>query len=76
STPAGVLNVLFGRRQTAGDPLSRHENVRMAPLTGSIAPVERIISPTSSPLKSPHLDLGGTAPVLAFADSARRASLV
>jgi aminobutyraldehyde dehydrogenase len=35
--PAGVLNVLFGRGKTVGDPLTGHEKVRMVSLTGSIA---------------------------------------
>lgn len=35
--PAGVINVLFGRGKTVGDPLTGHPKVRMVSLTGSIA---------------------------------------
>ncbi len=32
--PAGVINVLFGRGKTVGDPLTGHPKVRMVSLTG------------------------------------------
>lgn len=34
--PPGVLNILFGRGQTVGNPLVSHPKVRMVSLTGSI----------------------------------------
>lgn len=67
--PAGVLNVLFGRGQTVGDPLTSHEKVRMVSLTGSIATGEHIISRTASSIKRTHMELGGKAPVLVFDDA-------
>ncbi|WP_256744394.1 aldehyde dehydrogenase family protein, partial [Cronobacter sakazakii] len=67
--PAGVLNVLFGRGQTVGDPLTNHEKVRMVSLTGSIATGEHIISRTASSIKRTHMELGGKAPVLVFDDA-------
>ncbi|EPD6683780.1 aminobutyraldehyde dehydrogenase [Cronobacter sakazakii] len=67
--PAGVLNVLFGRGQTVGDPLTSHEKVRMVSLTGSIATGEHIISRTASTIKRTHMELGGKAPVLVFDDA-------
>ncbi|KAB1490593.1 aminobutyraldehyde dehydrogenase [Cronobacter sakazakii] len=67
--PAGVLNVLFGRGQTVGDPLTSHEKVRMVSLTGSIATGEHIISRTASFIKRTHMELGGKAPVLVFDDA-------
>ncbi|EOY5416456.1 aminobutyraldehyde dehydrogenase [Cronobacter turicensis] len=67
--PAGVLNVLFGRGQTVGDPLTGHEKVRMVSLTGSIATGEHIISRTASSIKRTHMELGGKAPVLVFDDA-------
>ncbi|MCZ5975532.1 aldehyde dehydrogenase family protein, partial [Escherichia coli] len=45
--PAGVINVLFGRGKTVGDPLTGHPKVRMVSLTGSIASGEHIISHTA-----------------------------
>ncbi|ELY2615982.1 aminobutyraldehyde dehydrogenase [Cronobacter sakazakii] len=67
--PAGVLNVLFGRGKTVGDPLTSHEKVRMVSLTGSIATGEHIISRTASSIKRTHMELGGKAPVLVFDDA-------
>ncbi|EKC6209357.1 aminobutyraldehyde dehydrogenase [Cronobacter sakazakii] len=67
--PAGVLNVLFGRGQTVGYPLTSHEKVRMVSLTGSIATGEHIISRTASSIKRTHMELGGKAPVLVFDDA-------
>jgi len=67
--PAGVLNVLFGRGQTVGDPLTGHEKVRMVSLTGSIATGEHIISHTASSVKRTHMELGGKAPVIVFDDA-------
>ena len=67
--PPGVLNVLFGRGKTVGDPLTGHEKVRMVSLTGSIATGEHIISHTASSIKRTHMELGGKAPVIVFADA-------
>ncbi len=57
--PPGVLNVLFGRGKTVGDPLTGHEKVRMVSLTGSIATGEHIIGHTASSVKRTHMELGG-----------------
>jgi aminobutyraldehyde dehydrogenase len=67
--PAGVLNVLFGRGKTVGDPLTGHEKVRMVSLTGSIATGEHIISHTAPSIKRTHMELGGKAPVIVFDDA-------
>ncbi|MBS1204184.1 MAG: gamma-aminobutyraldehyde dehydrogenase [Proteobacteria bacterium] len=67
--PAGVLNVLFGRGQTVGDPLTSHEKVRMVSLTGSISTGEHIIGHTASSIKRTHMELGGKAPVIVFDDA-------
>ncbi len=67
--PAGVLNVLFGRGKTVGDPLTGHEKVRMVSLTGSIATGEHIICHTASSIKRTHMELGGKAPVIVFDDA-------
>jgi aminobutyraldehyde dehydrogenase len=67
--PPGVLNVLFGRGKTVGDPLTGHEKVRMVSLTGSIATGEHIISHTASSIKRTHMELGGKAPVIVFDDA-------
>jgi len=67
--PAGVINVLFGRGKTVGDPLTGHKKVRMVSLTGSIATGQHIISHTASSVKRTHMELGGKAPVIVFDDA-------
>ena len=67
--PAGVLNILFGRGSTVGDPLTGHEKVRMVSLTGSIATGEHIIGHTAATIKRTHMELGGKAPVIVFDDA-------
>lgn len=67
--PAGVLNVLFGRGKTVGDPLTGHNKVRMVSLTGSIATGEHIIAHTASSIKRTHMELGGKAPMIVFDDA-------
>ncbi|WP_312686492.1 aminobutyraldehyde dehydrogenase [Kosakonia sp.] len=67
--PAGVLNVLFGRGKTVGDPLTGHQKVRMVSLTGSIATGEHIIAHTAASIKRTHMELGGKAPVIVFDDA-------
>ncbi|WP_055135950.1 gamma-aminobutyraldehyde dehydrogenase [Pseudomonas corrugata] len=67
--PAGVLNVVFGRGQTVGQPLITHPKVRMVSLTGSIATGSHIISSTADSVKRTHMELGGKAPVIIFDDA-------
>lgn len=67
--PPGVINVLFGRGKTVGDPLTGHEKVRMVSLTGSIATGEHIIQHTAPSIKRTHMELGGKAPVIIFDDA-------
>ncbi|MEN1677829.1 aldehyde dehydrogenase family protein, partial [Pseudomonas aeruginosa] len=67
--PAGVINVLFDRGKTVGDPLTGHPKVRMVSLTGSIATGEHIISHTAPSIKRTHMELGGKAPVIVFDDA-------
>ncbi|WP_046856859.1 gamma-aminobutyraldehyde dehydrogenase [Pseudomonas sp. CCOS 191] len=67
--PAGVLNILFGRGQTVGNPLVTHAKVRMVSLTGSIPTGAHIIGATADSVKRMHMELGGKAPVLVFDDA-------
>ncbi|MGZ0702655.1 gamma-aminobutyraldehyde dehydrogenase [Pseudomonas piscis] len=67
--PAGVLNLVFGRGASVGNPLVTHSKVRMVSLTGSIATGSHIISSTADSVKRLHMELGGKAPVLIFDDA-------
>lgn len=67
--PAGVVNIVFGRGPSVGEPLVSHDKVRMVSLTGSIPTGSRIIAGTAESVKRMHMELGGKAPVLVFDDA-------
>ena len=67
--PAGVVNILFGKGPSVGEPLVTHPKVRLVSLTGSVATGSRIIANTASSVKRTHMELGGKAPVLIFNDA-------
>ncbi|MDH4608680.1 gamma-aminobutyraldehyde dehydrogenase, partial [Pseudomonas sp. BN102] len=67
--PAGVVNLVFGRGPSVGEPLTTHPKVRMVSLTGSVATGSRIIAGTADSVKRMHMELGGKAPVIIFDDA-------
>lgn len=66
--PAGVLNIVSGGNQT-GQALVEHPDVRMVSLTGSTATGKQIMRTAADTLKRVHLELGGKAPLIVFADA-------
>ena len=66
--PAGVLNVVCGHGEPAGQRLVEHPEVDMVSLTGSVETGKRIAAAASATLKRVHLELGGKAPVIVFDD--------
>jgi betaine-aldehyde dehydrogenase len=66
--PAGVLNVVCGHGEPAGQPLVEHPDVDMVSLTGSVDTGKRIAAAAAATLKRVHLELGGKAPVIVFDD--------
>ncbi len=66
--PPGVLNVITGRGEPAGQALVEHPDVDMVSLTGSVETGKRIARTAADTLKRVHLELGGKAPVIVFAD--------
>lgn len=66
--PDGVLNVVTGGNDV-GQALVEHPLVRMVSLTGSTGTGKRIMKTAADTLKRVHLELGGKAPVLVFADA-------
>jgi betaine-aldehyde dehydrogenase len=66
--PAGVLNVITGHGDPAGQALVTHEGVDMVSLTGSVGTGKWIARAASDTLKRVHLELGGKAPVVVFDD--------
>ncbi|MDD0813821.1 5-carboxymethyl-2-hydroxymuconate semialdehyde dehydrogenase [Curvibacter sp. HBC28] len=65
--PAGVLNLVHGYGQQAGEPLCAHPDVRAISFTGSTATGNRIVQ--TAGLKKFSMELGGKSPFVIFADA-------
>ena len=66
--PNGVFNVVTGERET-GKMLIDHATPAMVSLTGSVRAGMQVAEAASKSLKRVHLELGGKAPVVVFADA-------
>jgi betaine-aldehyde dehydrogenase len=66
--PKGVLNVITGHGNPAGQAIVTHPDVDMVSLTGSVETGKWIASAAADTLKRVHLELGGKAPVVVFDD--------
>jgi betaine-aldehyde dehydrogenase len=66
--PKGVLNVITGHGDPAGQALVTHPDVGMVSLTGSVETGKWIARAAADTLKRVHLELGGKAPVVVFDD--------
>jgi acyl-CoA reductase-like NAD-dependent aldehyde dehydrogenase len=68
--PDGVLNVLPGYGDVAGEALARHPGVDKISFTGSIRTARRLVQASGETnLKKLTLELGGKSPQLVFADA-------
>ena len=67
--PPGVLNVVHGRGQVAGEALVEHPLVALATFTGSSRAGRRIAELAAKTPKPVILELGGNAPVVVFSDA-------
>ena len=67
--PPGVVNIICGRGNTVGAPLTAQPEVAMISLTGSIASGEKVLTAAVNGTKRTHLELGGKAPVIVFDDA-------
>src|SRR5215216_6133280 len=67
--PKGVLNVIGGHGDPAGQALVTHPDVDMVSLTGSVETGKWIARAAADTLKRVHLELGGKAPVVVFDDA-------
>jgi len=66
--PAGVFNVVCGDRST-GAALTQHPIPAMVSITGSTAAGKAVAHAAADRVKRVHLELGGKAPVIVFADA-------
>jgi molybdopterin-guanine dinucleotide biosynthesis protein A len=65
--PAGVFNVVCGERET-GASLVNHKRPDMVSITGSVGAGIQVAESAAKQVKRVHLELGGKAPVVVFAD--------
>ncbi len=66
--PEGVFNVVCGERET-GRTLVEHKRPDMVSITGSVGAGIQVAQSAATRLKRVHLELGGKAPVVVFADA-------
>jgi acyl-CoA reductase-like NAD-dependent aldehyde dehydrogenase len=67
--PPGVVNVVPGYGQTAGQHLAEHPGVAKIAFTGSTATGRRIVEASAGNLKRVQLELGGKGANVVFADA-------
>ena len=66
--PAGVFNVICGDRDT-GRAMVEHKTPAMASITGSVRAGMEVAKSAAADVKRVHLELGGKAPVIVYADA-------
>jgi betaine-aldehyde dehydrogenase len=67
--PAGVLNVVTGPGPEVGAAIAAHEGIDLVSLTGDSETGKRISALAAGNLKRVHLELGGKAPFIVYADA-------
>ena len=67
-TPVGTLNVVLGDRDT-GVALVEHPTPQMVAITGSVRAGMAVARSAANDVKRVHLELGGKAPAIVFADA-------
>ncbi|GAA1808838.1 aminobutyraldehyde dehydrogenase [Brevibacterium celere] len=67
--PPGVINVIAGDGREAGETLVTHPDVVMTSFTGSTPVGRRIMELAAAKGSRVHLELGGKAPLVVFADA-------
>ncbi len=67
--PKGVINIITGTGERVGKILAEHPDVDIISLTGNTETGKEIMRIASGNLKKTHLELGGKAPFIVFADA-------
>jgi aldehyde dehydrogenase (NAD+) len=67
--PAGVINIVPGYGDTAGQRLADHPDIGKIAFTGSTATGRRIVQASAGNLKKVQLELGGKGPNIVFPDA-------
>lgn len=66
--PKGVLNLVLGNRDT-GEAMTEHPTPELVAITGSVRAGMEVAKSAVTQLKRTHLELGGKAPAIVFADA-------
>ena len=66
--PPGVLNIIHGQGNTAGDALVSHPKIKAISFTGGTTTGKLISNKTASSFKKLSLEMGGKNPAVIFAD--------
>lgn len=66
--PDGVLNIIHGKGDTAGEAIIKHPSIKAISFTGSTRAGARIASVAAPMFKKLSLELGGKNPNIIFAD--------
>ncbi|GAA2729358.1 aminobutyraldehyde dehydrogenase [Cellulomonas aerilata] len=66
--PAGVLNVVLGDAST-GQLMTEHRTPAMVAITGSLRAGQAVAASAARAVRRTHLELGGKAPAVVFADA-------
>ncbi|HET9658379.1 MAG TPA: gamma-aminobutyraldehyde dehydrogenase [Kineosporiaceae bacterium] len=67
--PDGVVNIVTGTGPVAGEALVGHPGVDMVSFTGSSPVGRQVMATAAASAKRVHLELGGKAPFVVFADA-------
>lgn len=67
--PDGVINIVTGYGEAAGEPLATHEDVHKLSFTGSTDVGREIIRNSAANVKETTLELGGKSPVIVYPDA-------
>jgi aldehyde dehydrogenase (NAD+) len=67
--PDGVINVVTGYGEEAGEPLTTHGDVPKISFTGSTEVGREIIHNSAADIKKTTLELGGKSPVIVYPDA-------
>ena len=67
--PPGVINIVTGLGEEAGEALVRHPLVRGITFTGSVETGRRVMATAARGIKPVVLELGGKNPLIVFADA-------
>ncbi|MGW0815874.1 5-carboxymethyl-2-hydroxymuconate semialdehyde dehydrogenase [Streptomyces viridiviolaceus] len=73
--PAGVVNIVHGIGEEAGQALVDHPDVPLISFTGSTDTGRHIIRSSAQHLKTTSMELGGKSPAIVFADADLDAAL-